>query len=114
MELPNLMPTLSHVFNKLVKKGIDKDFKWEKKGFTIDGKKSYLPGQLAIIKVFRFEELKDPSDTCVLYILESEDGTQGYILDAYGAYSCHDEEGFDNAFRLVPLKDRNDQLLFEL
>lgn len=114
MELPNLMPTLSHVLNKLYAKGIQNDFRWTSKGFTIDSVKTYMPHELTIIKVFRFEELKDPGDLCILYLMETIDGTMGYVLDAYGVYSCHDEEGFDNAIRLIPEKDCREQLLFEL
>jgi hypothetical protein len=114
MELPNLMPTLSTVLNKLHGKGIDKDFRWTSKGFTLDSVKTYAPQELTIIKVFRFEELKDPSDLCILYLIQANDGMVGYVLDAYGVYSCHDEEGFDNAIRLVPEKNCKEQLLFEL
>jgi hypothetical protein len=114
MELPNLMTTLSSVLNKLNGKGIDKDFKWTTNGFTLDGENCYQPDELMIVKVFRFEELKDPGDSCVLYLIESYDGAMGYVLDAYGVYSNHDEEGFVNAMRLMPKKDHSEQLLFEL
>ena len=108
------MTTLSHVLNKLNKKGVDKDFKWTANGFTLDHTKSYKPGDLTIIKVFRFEELKDPGDLCVLYLIEAKDGAMGYILDAYGPYSDHDDESFQNAIRLIPERDCQQQLLFEL
>lgn len=114
MELPNLMPTLSTVLNKLQGKGIDQDFRWTSKGFTLDSVTMYQPHELTIVKVFRFEELKDPGDLCILYLIQTNDGVMGYILDAYGIYSCHDEDGFDNALRLVPEKNCKEQLLFSL
>ncbi len=41
--------------------------------------------------------------------------TISQVLDAYGAYSSHDNEaGYDNFIRLIPEKGREQQLLFEL
>jgi len=57
-----------------------------------------------LLKVFRFEELKDPGDSCVLYVIKGNDSAMGYILDAYGVYSNYDEEGFLNAMRMMPKK----------
>lgn len=108
------MTTLTSVLNKLQSKGIDRDFRWTSKGFTLDSAKMYAPQDLTIIEVFRFEELKDPGDLCVLYLIEANDGTMGFIIDAYGMYSCRDEDGFDNALRLVPEKNYKEQLFFEL
>jgi hypothetical protein len=112
--MPHLMTTLSSVLNKLQGKGIDKDFRWTEGGFTLDGNKCYQPNELMIIKIFRFEELKDPGDSCVLYLIKGDDNAIGYILDAYGVYSNHDEEGFINAIRMMPRKNHQEQLLFEL
>ena len=114
MDTPNLMTTLSSVMNKLRLKGIEKDFRWTNEGFTLDGNKCYQPQELMIVKVFRFEELKDPGDSCVLYLIEGNDSAIGYILDAYGVYSNYDEEGFLNAMRMMPKKNHHEQLLFEL
>jgi len=113
MELPNLMNTLSDVLNKLQQKGVENDFKWSRKGFSLDGKKFYRPQELSIIKVYRFEELKDPGDLSVLYLIEAQDKTLGYILDTYGVYTNHDGD-FNNALRLIPEKICKEQLLFQL
>lgn len=112
--MPHLMTTLCGVLNKLQQKGMDNDFRWTSQGFTLDSVKMYQPGELSIIKVFRFEELKDPGDLCILYLMQAADGTIGYVLDAYGVYSNHDIEGFDNAMRMIPEKNHHEQLLFEL
>lgn len=113
MQLPKYMNTLSNVMNKLQAKGIKDDFKYEEQGFSLDSKKWYQPGELCIVKVYRFEEMKDPDDLCVLYLLEANDGTMGYILDAYGVYNNNTLE-FNNALRLVPEKKYEEQLLFIL
>jgi hypothetical protein len=113
MELPNLMNTLSNVLHKLEHKGMANDFRFGKKGFTLNGKKYYKPQDLTIIKVYRFEELKDPSDLCALYLIEANDGAIGYILDTYGVYTNYDGD-FNNALRLIPERKHEEQLLFKL
>lgn len=113
MEEAHKMTTLSEVLNKLRNKGIDKDFAWKDNVFQID-EKSYSPQDLLIIKVFRFEGMTDPSDMSVVYVVEANDGTKGFIVDSYGVYSTHDEDGFDNAVRMIPERDHDEQVQFEL
>lgn len=113
MKLPHLMNTLSNVLNKLENKGMANDFRWNGNSFSVDGTKTYLPQELTILKVYRFEELKDPADLSVLYLVEASDQSIGYILDTYGAYSNYDLD-FGNALRLIPEKNHREQLLFQL
>ena len=108
------MNTLSQIMNRLTVKGYDKEFRWTKEGFTADDK-AYQPEDLTILKTYRFEGVSDPSDTSILYLIKAKDGLIGYSLDAYGVYSNHDgEEGYDNFIRQIPVKDNEEQLLFEL
>ena len=48
----------------------------------------------------------------VLYLIEDKEGEIGYVLDAYGAYSTHEESGFDEFLQKIPVEDREDQLIF--
>jgi len=108
------MNTLSQIMNKLTVKGYDKEFRWTTEGFTVDDN-VYQPEDLTILKTYRFEGVSDPSDTSILYLIKANDGLIGYSLDAYGVYSNHDdEEGYDNFIRQIPIKDNEEQLLFEL
>ena len=108
------MSTLSEIMNKLTRKGYDKEFRWTPDGFLVDDK-IYQPDDLTIVKTYRFEGASDPSDTSILYLIKANDGLIGYSLDAYGVYSNHDdEEGYDNFIRQIPVKDNEEQLLFEL
>ena len=108
------MNTLSQIMNRLTVKGYDKEFRWTEEGFTGDDK-VYQPEDLTILKTYRFEGVSDPSDTSILYLIKAKDGLIGYSLDAYGVYSNHDgEEGYDNFIRQIPVKDNEEQLLFEL
>ncbi len=110
----NSMPTLSVILEKIRIKGWDSEFKWTSDGFTIGTGKFYQPGELKIIKVFRFEGASDPADNSILYIIEGNDGLIGYSLDMYGAYSNHeDEEGYNEFIRKIPVADRDDQLMIE-
>ena len=114
MPVKDEMNTLSQILNKFTVKGYDHEFRWTPEGFTFNDK-AYLPEELTIVKTYRFEGESDPSDTSILYLIKADDGLIGYSLDAYGVYSNHDdEEGYDNFIRQIPVKDNEEQLLFEL
>ena len=113
MDITNEMTTLTEVMERLRLKKIDNEFRWTAEGFTAGKGKTYQPDELEIIKTYRFEE--DSSDSCILYLIKANDGLVGYSLDAYGAYSNHDdEEGYDNFIRLISHRDHDDQVMFEL
>lgn len=116
MVTPHLMSTLTSVMENLRRKGFDTEFRWAPGGFTAGKGKFYQPGELEIVRVYRFEENTNPADMCILYLIEvKESGLVGYSLDAYGTYSNHDnEEGYDNFIRMIPERGREEQLLFEL
>ncbi len=113
---PHVMTTLTSVLEKLRIKGFDSEFRWTNSGFCAGKGACYQPEDLEILKTYRFEENTDPSDMCILYLIRVKDsGLTGYSLNAYGVYSNHDEEeGYDNFIRMIPERDHQDQLLFEL
>ena len=114
MPVKDEMNTLSQIMNKLSVKGYDNEFRLTKDGFTTNNK-SYQPADLMIVKTYRFEGESDPADASVLYLIKANDDLIGYSLDAYGVYTNHDdEEGYDNFIRQIPVKNNDDQLLFEL
>ncbi|MBC8034637.1 MAG: hypothetical protein H7Y03_10855 [Chitinophagaceae bacterium] len=106
------MTTLSYVMEKLRVKRQDIEFTMTPEGFTGNNGKFYKPEELKIIKTYRFEGESDPSDSIVLYIIEANDGLIGYSLDAYGAYSNHDDEQYDDFIRKIPVQDREEQQIF--
>ncbi|HEY6976011.1 MAG TPA: hypothetical protein VH396_06965 [Chitinophagaceae bacterium] len=109
------MNTLSEVLERLRLKKLDNEFRWTPEGFTAGKGKVYTPEHLTIIKTYRFEGESNPSDMEIIYIIEADDGLIGYSIDAYGMYSNHeDEEGYDNFIRKIPVKDRDEQLIFEI
>lgn len=111
---PGEMNTLSQVMNKLHSKGYDNEFKLSDHGRMqpVEGDQIYNPEDLKIIKTYRFEGESDPSDNSVLYLLEDKDGNKGYVLDAYGVYSSHDEAGFDSFMQKIQVEDREEQIIF--
>lgn len=111
---PGEMNTLSQVMAKLHSKGYDNEFKMSDHGRMqpVEGDEIYDPEDLRIIKIYRFEGESDPSDNSVLYLLEDKNGKKGYVLDAYGAYTTHNEAGFDEFLQKIPVEDREEQLIF--
>jgi len=106
------MTTLSQVIEKLRLKRQDNEFILTHEGFTIGNGKFYQPHELKIIKTFRFEGDSDPSDSSILYVMESNDGTLGYSVDAYGAMSNHDDVDYNAVIVKIPVEERDEQLIF--
>lgn len=106
------MTTLSQVLEKLRLKKQDKEFNISPKGFTVGNGKNYQPEDLKIIKTYRFEGESDPSDSVVLYLIEANDGLVGYTMDAYGAYSNHVNDGYDDFIKKIPVEDRSEDSIF--
>ena len=107
------MTTVSSVLEKLRVKKFDNEFLMTPEGFTPGNKKIYQPEDLKIIRTYRFEGESDPSDNSIIYLIEAKDGLIGYALDAYGAYSDHDDDRFDNFIRKIPVEEREEQQIFK-
>ncbi len=108
----NDMTTLSGVLEKLRIKKQDNEFKMSPKGFTTGNSKFYQPEELKVIRSYRFEGDSNPDDSSVLYLLEAKDGLIGYTMDAYGAYSNHAGDGYDDFLKKIPVEERDEQLIF--
>jgi hypothetical protein len=82
------MKTLSACMNKLQTDGYTANFNVEDKRLKVsDSEKSYSPDEVKIANFYRFEGESDPSDTSILYAIETTDGVKGIISDAYGVYA---------------------------
>jgi uncharacterized protein YodC (DUF2158 family) len=82
---------LSTAIYFLIAKGFTKQFLPEKEYLISlpDGDK-YKPEEMSIIRVFQFEGFTDIDDMSVLYAIETEDGTKGWIANAQGLYENND------------------------
>jgi len=109
----NEMTTVTSVLEKLRVKKHDQEFRMTPEGFTPGNKKYYQPEELKIIRTYRFEGDSDPSDSSVIYVIEANDGLIGYSIDAYGVYSDHGDDGYDDFIRKVPVEEREEQQIFQ-
>jgi hypothetical protein len=46
--------------------------------------KSYSADEIRIVNFYRFEGQTDPSDSAIMYVIETKDGTKGTLVDGYG------------------------------
>ena len=89
------MKTLSSCSNMMKKEGFKEDFQVTKKGLTtFNEDKFYSPGDVTIVNFYRFEGTSDPGDNSVLYVIETNDGIKGTLVDSYGAYADSDVSKF--------------------
>ncbi|HEY5407744.1 MAG TPA: hypothetical protein VIJ92_11680 [Ginsengibacter sp.] len=107
------MATVSQVLEKLRQKKYDNEFTMTPDGFTPGNKKYYHPEDLKIIRTYRFEGESDPGDSSVIYLIETNDGLIGYSIDAYGVYSDHGDDGYDDFIRKLPVEEREEQQIFQ-
>lgn len=107
------MSTLSSVLERLRKKQRDNEFRMLPGGFGIGSGKFYKPEDLKIIRTYRFEGDSDPADSTILYVIEANDGLIGYSIDAYGAYSNHEDDGYDDFIKEVPAQEMDERFIFE-
>jgi hypothetical protein len=71
----------------------------EQRGFTehfevtgdrihaVERSRTFLPDELTIREVYRFEGVSDPDDMSIVYAIEARDGTRGTLIDAFGVYA---------------------------
>lgn len=82
------MKSLATCLNHMVRDGYTEDFTVTEKGLeSIHKHNNYKPDQIQVINFYRFEGESDPSDNAILYVIETNDGTKGTLVDAYGTYN---------------------------
>ena len=82
------MKDLASCVNQMKQEGYKEDFQVTEEGLhTFDKRKSYQPNQVRIVSFYRFEGESDPGDNTILYVMETDDGTKGTLVDGYGAYA---------------------------
>jgi hypothetical protein len=100
------MKTLTSCTNKVKEDGYTEDFLVTKKGLTNYGesKTVYTPEQVSIVNFYRFEGASDPGDNTILYVIETDDGVKGTLVDGYGAYSDEEVSKFIAAVQAIEKK----------
>lgn len=79
------MNTLSSCTNSVVRKGYTELFQAKEEGlFAPSNKRHYKANEVRIDNFYRFEGASNPSDSSILYILQTHDGVKGLLIDSYG------------------------------
>lgn len=86
--MKNSYPSLSVAIEALQKEGYSEDFNLIDEGIEAKAiKKMWKAHELEVVKFFRFEGLTDPGDNTILYVIETQSGQKGLLVDVYGAES---------------------------
>jgi hypothetical protein len=102
---PDDMQTLASCLNKIVKEGFTQNFKATDQGIkSLETEKVYTPEETHIVNFYRFEGASDPSDSAILYVIETSDGAKGSLTDAYGMYADPDLDKFIKAVQDISKK----------
>jgi hypothetical protein len=78
--------SLSIAIKDLQEEGYNVDFNLVEEGIESKSKKkTWAAGKLDVVKFYRFEGATNPSDNSILYVIETEDGEKGLLVDNYDA-----------------------------
>jgi hypothetical protein len=102
------MKTLSEGVNESIEKGYTENFKVITKGLaTQDEKSIYAPENITIPNFYRFEGYSDPQDNSILYLIETNDGKKGTLIDVYGAEADVKISNFIREVEDIQKKNKN-------
>lgn len=103
---PPYLKSLVECHNKMMEDGYVENFKIEDEVLIClsCNDKKYKPDEISIKNFFRFEGNSDPEDSSIMYVIETNDGKKGTIVDAYGAYSDPDTGSFINEVQRIQKK----------
>ena len=105
------MKTLSSCMNKLKEDGFKEEYVVKANLLrSLDSGEGYASEHVKILNFYRFEGESDPSDSSILYALETNDGKKGLLIDAYGAYSDLDIGKFIVAVEEINKKNRGETI----
>jgi hypothetical protein len=104
MSTSKSMTPYSKVIEELESKGYGDGITIGKHGAHFgESEKQYSAEELTIVRVYRFEGESNPADESVIFAIEAEDKSQGYIINAYGTYSDEDNAYYDDFIRGVKM-----------
>jgi hypothetical protein len=82
------MKSLVTCLNRMIADGYTEDFKVTDNGLeALQQGRRYKADQVTILNFFRFEGASDPEDNAILYVIQTNDGLKGTLIDAYGLYN---------------------------
>tara|TARA_B100001146_G_C16201073_1_gene444694 strand:- start:13975 stop:14427 length:453 start_codon:yes stop_codon:yes gene_type:complete len=84
--MENSYSSLSVAIEALQKEGYTVDFNLVEEGVEAKSlKNTWKAGDLEVVRYYRFEGMTNPGDNTILYLIETNDGNKGLLVDAYGA-----------------------------
>lgn len=88
-EFPQGMTTLTECLNLAAAHGYTASFRAtdDENLFITDGARNLRPEDVRIPNFYRFEGASNPDDMAILYLIETQEGINGVLVDAYGTYS---------------------------
>ena len=90
-----LYTSMAEAIQGLKKRGFTANFEFLDQTFRdVDSRTTFKAEDLTLLEHSRFEGSRDPDDMSVIYAIESDDGTQGIIADAFGVYANPQLGGF--------------------
>ena len=91
------MDTITEVISNLKSKFKINDFEYQNdKLICRETGESFKPEELKINNTYRFEGDSSADDMSVMYYIESDSGTKGILIDAFGTYGNAQLEEFVN------------------
>jgi hypothetical protein len=92
--IPDLK-SLQACLAKMIADGYTEDFKAEDDGLrALRSDKLYQPQDVTIVNFFRFEGASNPDDMSIMYVIETNDGCKGTLVDDYGSYASPEVNQF--------------------
>jgi hypothetical protein len=81
--------SIKDAIDDLKRRGFTYDFNLDENHLcSIEEKQKYPPEEFKIVEVHRLEGMTDPSESSVVYAIESEKHkVKGYMVNAYGIYA---------------------------
>ncbi len=100
--------SLVRSLNKAIEDGFSKVFRIDRSVLTYEAAKThYLPSQVCLVNRYEFDENTDPADNVVLYVLQTNDGVKGTLIDASGFYASPAVQQFMAAIKQAKRKGSN-------
>ena len=85
MEKNNQYTSMVKAIEDLSRKGYTGNFSVTEDGFLDDGNgNTFLPTEVELNEFHRFEGETNPSDSSILYVLQTKSGIMGTVVDSYG------------------------------
>ena len=93
----NNYDTLVGAIESLKKLGYTHNFRVTQNGLLVESKgNSYTADEVELNELQRFEGLTNPSDTSILYAVQTNSGERGLVVDSYGVNGSEATSKFMN------------------